>query len=1314
MRLILMGLAMLGVAACATEPPPLDRTQPEAVPKAIFQGEWYYNLTVTDAEHDNSVAFIGEQTATYMDKAFKIRWEITKDRLNGHMVPQVYLDPRGTPIKNPYGQTSVILSFAIDKHYDIRYRYNPTTRDELNVIEENTDRPWHEREYMEVDWSKNLATNIWNPTQMEVSASDLDREDVASYENVDFYQRGEDKDSDIRIDTRKWRPEDGEVYLINIDTKESFSTHLRTAWQVWFGQYMAPTTVRFRHSLMKVPPPEERTYQPLEYRDDFFRRFGFFRTEFEVRDPERWDSTESQKKYLINRFDLSPGKVITWYMSPTAQEAINAGDTDLLTWSKEVVATWNQVLKEAAGRSDDVMVVRENEMLLDESGEPITRADGTRRWKYELGDLRYPMINIVFKQGLAQPLGYGPSVPDADTGEIIHANMNLYAGWVEFVTRRALDQYDVAAGNCTLDDIKNGRYFDEVKQKCTAGDPLPATAGPEPSFDSTIPRTGGVGGAPAGAQKPNGSSLIYMTPALQAAYWPKADPAKPISHDLLQEIASGAPMPKLKMLFDTELKRRTSIDLRGFQRIAGTAYERQLLPNSTLLSSAPYGEGPDDPQVLAALSPASRLSSLPSYQEQMIKEMMKRDDPVMFEPAIHQFVQEMKGKPRAEVKKILRRWIYYTGMLHEMGHNLGLRHNFSGSVDERNFPEQYAAEKAKYWDRVEALRTKYGAAIKKGDAASYEAYVREVDEIPSSKDRYGSSSIMDYHGDWMDWHVPARSYDRAALMFGYGKKVEVKNAAGKWEFQPFKPGDFEQKDLFDPAEKAASGRLVRTYMFCSDEKVFDDVFCTQFDRGTTATEIVRNYIRDAQVGYFFTNFKRDRTGFEATRNGYYWRKFMRHYYMIVKALPQLQINAMRYPEFWSSIWSGINAMAMGPEKRDMKPGYHRTGGEDLLRASLMAYYYLMYDVLMRPNYGYYTRKVDTSGARFWEATDARYLDAKARNVFVDVGAGWGFADRWDVQVDPRRYYEHLQRIGVETDKQLAYEVLSIPAALNRPLRYEKANGLSFWNSIWTNNGSQLWEVTRGLVTDNFSHTENPWCMKCDAACRADPKKNPPTLKAYPVDYLEGLARAGVFTTPYPLPTGKNRCSGPDEEPVQPSMDALFAIKPIFYAIAGASHPWYHNALVEKLDSQIKGGLHRFDIPPGADYVELLNPAGTKTYQAVQNVDGSSISYRLIDNARKIRNRVELVTACIKQKDPGDLINAPGTFKRTCPEVRSCFGPTAAPAWCEEEGWESSYALDMLKWTDVERAEAMLIMMQDMIDLAGHYAWRTPGFLDGGD
>ena len=57
----------------------------------------------------------------------------------------------------------IVASFAITKHFDIRRDYNPTTGEENNVIVENdTDRPWYQREYFRVDWSKNLVTDAYD------------------------------------------------------------------------------------------------------------------------------------------------------------------------------------------------------------------------------------------------------------------------------------------------------------------------------------------------------------------------------------------------------------------------------------------------------------------------------------------------------------------------------------------------------------------------------------------------------------------------------------------------------------------------------------------------------------------------------------------------------------------------------------------------------------------------------------------------------------------------------------------------------------------------------------------------------------------------------------------------------------------------------------------------------------------------------------------------------------------------------------------------------------------------------------------------
>jgi hypothetical protein len=205
--------------------------------------------------------------------------------------------------------------------------------------------------------------------------------------------------------------------------------------------------------------------------------------------------------------------------------------------------------------------------------------------------------------------------------------------------------------------------------------------------------------------------------------------------------------------------------------------------------------------------------------------------------------------------------------------------------------------------------------------------------------------------------------------------------------------------------------------------------------------------------------------------------------------------------------------------------------------------------------------------------------------------------------------------------------------------------------------------------------------------------------------------------PPTLPEG-TRC-GPDELPVKPGMDALFAIYPIYYGIAGASHPWYQNELSEHMDSQVVGGTHRFDVPAGAATAKFVNSYGTKTYLAVQTNDGKGISYRLAQNGKRIRDRIDMTMACDAwawEEGPEPDAHLVSAVGRTCDEVLCCFYamdgcPADVPEWCEPEGWDWQYLYPDMRYGNLDRIEAMLIMMQDMIDLAGHYQWWVPSVLE---
>jgi hypothetical protein len=142
---------------------PINLVQPGALTKAFFVGddldaptddpEFYWRNYVVDGSASQSLIGVGSWGGVD-----RVRWEITEDMLIARKAYQIAEgeDDKAAPEKTPDG--TVVAAFAIKSHFDIRRQYNPTTGEEMNVIEENTrDQPWNRRKYMRVDWSTNLV-----------------------------------------------------------------------------------------------------------------------------------------------------------------------------------------------------------------------------------------------------------------------------------------------------------------------------------------------------------------------------------------------------------------------------------------------------------------------------------------------------------------------------------------------------------------------------------------------------------------------------------------------------------------------------------------------------------------------------------------------------------------------------------------------------------------------------------------------------------------------------------------------------------------------------------------------------------------------------------------------------------------------------------------------------------------------------------------------------------------------------------------------------------------------------------------------------
>ncbi|MFN7145901.1 MAG: hypothetical protein ACK4YP_19145, partial [Myxococcota bacterium] len=287
---LLLGLSFL--SGCADDVGDIDRTQANRVKKSLFRGEWIYRATIIDVPPTAGFTFIGEQT-----ESEKIVWDIQEGfllayRAYEHIEGQEQFAQRpGVP-----WQGAPIAAWAITSHFDIIRDYNPGTGEQTNVIVENTtDRRWFEREYMRVDWSRNLIADFnfvtsvvkQNPIAYFVQESDLANPD---------------------------RPklEEGYIDIVNKMFVEPETDPFLSWWYempipaCWLYESLDKDclgqAIKVRHAFLKL---EDRSlaYEPKHYDDFAFDKFGFFRNTRMVHDVER-DLLEGKTKHYINRFNI--------------------------------------------------------------------------------------------------------------------------------------------------------------------------------------------------------------------------------------------------------------------------------------------------------------------------------------------------------------------------------------------------------------------------------------------------------------------------------------------------------------------------------------------------------------------------------------------------------------------------------------------------------------------------------------------------------------------------------------------------------------------------------------------------------------------------------------------------------------------------------------------------------------------------------------------------------------------------------------------------------------------------------------------------
>lgn len=444
------------------------------------------------------------------------------------------------------------------------------------------------------------------------------------------------------------------------------------------------------------------------------------------------------------------------------------------------------------------------------------------------GDLRYNMIVLIDEPLANGLLGYGPSAANPRTGEIIQAHTNMYSGVLKSTLQYVWENM-VDLQNSEILERNTERTAPVVHSEVETAETHELhednhhedehTNYANESFENIL------------KEDPYRAKIIYDNFKIAQKEKLKMPNTK--------KGVSELPLSKLDTLMKEEGKRLDNLSKNNAYAVEFLSVKRtvkKIFPEILEISGLTKGSG-----------------QLKSWSD------LSRDQ-------------------RKMVENIILPYIYSSTLVHEFGHNLGLRHNFSGNVDVNNF---YTKE---------------------------ESQGLGLDFIPES------SSTMDYAGtNFGELNVYGK-YDISALRYGYAQKIETvdgdiiklnktisehkkevsaKLMKQKMTLSRFSSLNEEERNLALEKEKRSFG-IPKEFDYCTDENVGTSVLCNRFDDGKNILEITKNRIDTYNRMYKRRNFRNDKTSFDTYGIGGYLMARYREFNQIRSAYEQWKVYASFY------------------------------------------------------------------------------------------------------------------------------------------------------------------------------------------------------------------------------------------------------------------------------------------------------------------------------------------------------------------------------------------------------------------------------------
>lgn len=349
----------------------------------------------------------------------------------------------------------------------------------------------------------------------------------------------------------------------------------------------------------------------------------------------------------------------------------------------------------------------------------------------KIGDSRYNQMYWVGEAQAASPLGYGPTAADPETGRSFWASSYIYGASLITYGQYAVDLINLMNGNLSVQDTISGKYVKD------AIDAIKASRSPE---DYTSLYEGLTLGSSASGSHATADGDTYDAEGDDAA----VSGPNPLTawsgdgQDLLGQVRTYGMSPKYRfraMNNPLAAAQKSPLEI-ALEKLKGSRIEALLVNDEvkmTMSSGAILPGDPMDDQFADAVSPMNWLGTNALRQEQQRMALLTKSENCVYMPdfmdgAIYGLSKEIGCS--AEAKKagaqpvtsvseavalidenlaatgqevvpegyclegealhlVLTARIYGGVLEHEVGHTMGLRHNFAASNDIFNFDDKY-------------------------------------------------------------------------------------------------------------------------------------------------------------------------------------------------------------------------------------------------------------------------------------------------------------------------------------------------------------------------------------------------------------------------------------------------------------------------------------------------------------------------------------------------------------------------------------------------------------------------------------------------